>query len=100
MKTAPLIKILRRAEWESFQASGKFDGSPDDLRDGFIHLSTGEQVAGTLARHFAAEPDVMLVEIDVGADAQLRFEPSRNGELFPHLYRALTLADVVSARPV
>ena len=91
-----VLKILRRAEWDAFRAAGRTAGAPVDLADGFIHLSTPEQVAETAARHFATESDLVLVAVDadrLGAD--LRWEPSRGGALFPHLYRDLTLADVV-----
>ena len=90
-----IYKLLRAAEWASFQAAGAFAGSPDDLRDGYIHMSTAEQVAGTRAKYFAGQPDAVLLAIDAGAlgDA-LRWEPSRGGALFPHLYRPLDLAEV------
>lgn len=91
-----VYKIFRRSEWNAFRAAGVTAGAPVDLRDGFIHLSTSEQVAGTAARHFAQESDLVLVAIDadrLGAD--LKWEPSRGGALFPHLYRPLRLPDVV-----
>jgi uncharacterized protein (DUF952 family) len=91
-----VYKIFRRSEWNAFRAAGATEGAPADLRDGFIHLSTSEQVAGTAARHFAEESDLVLVAVDadrLGAD--LRWEPARGGALFPHLYRALRLSDVV-----
>ena len=59
-----IYKLLRAAEWASFQAAGEFAGSPDDLRDGYIHMSTAEQVAGTRAKYFADQPDAMLLAID------------------------------------
>ena len=89
-----LVKILRSAEWERFRAEGVFAGSADDLRDGFIHLSTEPQVAGTLRRHFAGGTGLVRVEVEVGEDPSLRFEPSRGGEAFPHLYRPLRSADI------
>lgn len=93
-----LLKILRSSEWEQFAAEGRFDGSAADLRDGFIHLSTADQAAGTVARHFSGEKGLVFVEVDPGEDVLLRFETSRNGALFPHLYRPLTLSDVVGIR--
>ncbi len=91
-----VFKILRRAEWDAFRAEGVSRGAPVDLADGFIHLSTAEQVAGTAARHFASESDLVLVALDAGRlGPDLRWEPSRGGALFPHLYRPLRLADVV-----
>lgn len=94
----PIVKLLRAAEWAAFEASGVFAGSADDLRDGYIHISTPDQVAGTAAKWFAGEAGLMAVTLDadtLGAD--LRWEPARGGVLFPHLYRPLVLADVVSA---
>lgn len=94
-----VCKIFRRLEWEAFEASGRFDGSPDDLRDGFIHLSTPEQLEGTLARHFAGEADLVMVELAIADDPALKLEVSRNGALFPHLYRPLLAADVMRPEP-
>jgi uncharacterized protein (DUF952 family) len=94
-----VIKLLRAAEWQAFEAAGVFHGSPDDLRDGYIHLSTPEQVPRTLAKWFAGEAGVMALSFDADAlgDA-LRWEQSGSG-VFPHLYRPLRLAEVVSAAP-
>ena len=87
-----ILKIFRRAEWDAFRAEGVTAGAPIDLEDGFIHFSTPSQVAETAARHFATESNLVLVAVDVDrlGDA-LKWEPSRGGQLFPHLYRALTL---------
>jgi uncharacterized protein (DUF952 family) len=93
-----LFKILRAPEWAAFEADGVFDGSADDLRDGFIHLSADEQLAGTLARHFAGEAGLLVLRVAVEADPMLRWEPSRGGALFPHLYRPVARADVVEVR--
>ncbi len=91
-----IFKIFRRAEWDALRSAGQTTGAPVDLADGFIHFSTAEQVAGTAARHFATESDLVLVAVDAGKlGADLKWEPSRGGALFPHLYRALTLGDVV-----
>ena len=97
----PVVKLLRAGEWAAFTAAGAFAGSADDLRDGYIHLSTPDQVAGTVAKWFAGEAGVMAVTVDADAlGADLRWEPARGGVNFPHLYRPLRLADVVSAAPV
>lgn len=95
-----ITKLLRAEEWAMFQADGVFSGSADDRRDGYIHLSATDQVAGTAAKWFADAPGLMAVRIDATAlgDA-LRWEPARGGALFPHLYRPLRLGDVVSAAP-
>lgn len=95
-----IYKILRAGEWAVFQADGRFAGSADDLRDGYIHLSTGEQLAGTLARHFAGEAGLVRLEVVVADDPALTWEVSRGGAQFPHLYRALVLSDVVEALKV
>ncbi|NJM83657.1 MAG: DUF952 domain-containing protein [Tabrizicola sp.] len=91
-----IYKIFRRPEWDAFRAAGETFGAPIDLADGFIHFSTAAQVAETAARHFAEESDLVLVALRPDAlGAALKWEPSRGGALFPHLYRKLTLADVV-----
>lgn len=94
-----IYKLCARAEWDSAVAAGSYPGSADDARDGFIHFSTAEQVAATAAKYFAGHTDLVLVEVDGTALGQaLRFEPSRGGALFPHLYSALPLHAVLSVR--
>lgn len=91
-----VFKIFRRVEWDAFRQSGETAGAPVDLADGFIHFSTAGQVAETAARHFGAESDLVLVAVDaarLGPD--LKWEASRGGALFPHLYRRLALSEVV-----
>ncbi|MEO1276586.1 MAG: DUF952 domain-containing protein [Pseudomonadota bacterium] len=95
-----IYKILRAEEWAGLDASGVFEGSPADLADGFIHLSAADQVAGTAAKHFAGEAGLMLVAVEADGLGELRWEPSRGGALFPHLYRALKAGDVVWAKPL
>ncbi len=91
-----IYKIFRRPEWDAFRAAGETHGAPIDLTDGYIHISTAAQVAETAAKHFAAESDLVLVALDSSAlGPALKWEPSRGGALFPHLYRPLTLTDVV-----
>ncbi|MGL4542316.1 MAG: DUF952 domain-containing protein [Polymorphobacter sp.] len=95
----PVVKLLHAAEWAAFDTQGHFPGSPDDRRDGFIHLSTPEQAEATRAKYFAGVE--ALVELVCDADAlgdALRWEPSRGGVLFPHLYRALVREDLVAVR--
>jgi uncharacterized protein (DUF952 family) len=97
----PVLKILRADEWTAFDRDGCFAGSPDDVRDGFIHLSTPEQAAATRERHFAGVAGLWQVTLDAEAlGPELRWEISRGGASFPHLYRALERADVVNAAPV
>jgi uncharacterized protein (DUF952 family) len=91
-----ILKIFRRPEWDRFRAAGETSGAPVDLQDGFIHFSTAAQVAETAARHFATESDLVLVACDSDRlGAGLRWEPSRGGALFPHLYRPLRLDEVM-----
>jgi len=91
-----IYKVLRASEWQEAQARGVITGSADDLRDGFIHLSTQRQVAGTLERHFAGETGLVVLEIAADrVSAVLKWEPSRGGALFPHLYGVLPLDAVV-----
>ena len=95
----PIIKLLRADEWAQFQASREFAGSADDLRDGFIHISTPEQTPGTLAKWFAGEVGVVALRLDADAlGADLKWEESRGGQLFPHLYRPLRLDEVLEVR--
>ena len=95
-----VYKLLRPDEWASFDANGTFAGSFADLRDGFIHLSTNEQVDRTFAKHFSDAVNVMLITLDSDHfDAALRWEASRGGALFPHLYRALDRSDIVKVVP-
>ena len=91
-----VYKIMTRPAFDEARRTGRFGGSSDDLRDGFIHLSAGHQVSGTLARHFAQREDLVLLAVDALALGDgLKWEPSRGGELFPHLYAPLELAHVV-----
>ena len=91
-----ILKIFRRPEWDDLSRAGSTGGAPVDRTDGYIHFSTPAQIAETAARHFATESDLVLVACDPAllGDA-LRWEPSRGGALFPHLYRRLLIGDVV-----
>ncbi len=93
----PLVyKIAPGPLWHAAEAAGRFTGAPVDRTDGFIHLSTAAQLAETAARHFSGEPDLLLVAVDAGRlGPALRHEPSRGGDLFPHLYGDLPLSAVV-----
>jgi uncharacterized protein (DUF952 family) len=91
-----IYKIVSEAEWARAQASGRFEGSAVDLKDGFIHMSSADQAQETARLHFRGQADLILVSLeadDLGAD--LKWEPSRGGVLFPHLYGPL---DVTLAR--
>lgn len=96
-----VYKILRASEWATMQAAGEFAGSPIDLADGFLHLSSATQVEATAMRHFAGQDDLWLLAVRVAAlGDSLRWEPSRGGALFPHLYRTLRMDEVVFAVPL
>jgi uncharacterized protein (DUF952 family) len=96
-----IYKICERAAWRQAQSAGLYRGSAVDHRDGFIHFSTAAQVAETAAKHFAGQTDLILVAVDGAAlGAALKWEPSRGGALFPHLYGALPVAAVHWARPL
>jgi uncharacterized protein (DUF952 family) len=96
---ATIYKICERAQWRAAEAAGQFRGSTVDERDGFIHFSTAAQLAETASKHFAKAADLMLVAVDSAAlGAELKWELSRGGDLFPHLYAALPLKTVRWAR--
>jgi uncharacterized protein (DUF952 family) len=94
-----IYKICSASAWREAERSGVYRGSADDLRDGFIHFSTASQVAETARKHFYGQTALFLVEVDPDAlgDA-LRWERSRNDELFPHLYGELDLGAVTFVR--
>lgn len=96
-----IFKIVDAAEWRAAEGAGVFAGSAVDERDGFIHLSTEAQVRETAARHFAGRVDLFLVAFDdTGLGPALRWEKSRGGALFPHLYGALDPRQARWARPL
>lgn len=98
-----IYKICNAAEWQDAAAKGVYRGSAADLRDGFIHFSGADQVTDTLARHYSGQVDLLLIAFEPKSlGPNLRFEPSRGGALFPHLYGALdpTLAISVTATPL
>jgi uncharacterized protein (DUF952 family) len=96
-----VYKILPAKLWRDAQRNGVFSGSPVDIKDGFIHFSTAEQAAETAAKHFASERDLVLLHVAVDRlDARLKWEPSRGGALFPHLYGTLNLAAVFRVDPL
>ncbi len=96
-----IYKVCQQALWRAAEAEGLFRGAPIDMRDGFIHFSTAEQLSETAAKHFAGASDLVLVAVDAEPlGAQLKWEPSRGGALFPHLYAPLPLSAVRWARPL
>jgi uncharacterized protein (DUF952 family) len=89
---AKIYKICSASAWREAERSGVYRGSADDARDGFIHFSTASQVEGTARKHFFGQHELLLVEVDADAlGDSLRWERSRNDELFPHLYGELNL---------
>jgi uncharacterized protein (DUF952 family) len=91
-----IYKIFRRPEWDAFKAAGQTLGAPVDLADGFIHFSAAPQLAETAAKYFGSESDLVLVAFEANRLGKaLKWEVSRGGALFPHLYRALQLSEVV-----
>lgn len=88
-----VYKVLPASDWAVACQHGAFTGSRDDLRDGFVHLSAAQQLADTLAKYFRDKDDLLLVAFRSGdLGPGLKFEPSRGGELFPHLYGPLPTA--------
>ena len=90
-----IYKILPRAEWTAAVAAGRFEGSAVDHQDGYIHFSTAVQARETARRYFTGLADLVVLEVE-GDDlgAALKWEPSRGGDLFPHLYGDLAASDV------
>ena len=95
-----IFKIAPHALWREAEARGTFTGAPVDVRDGYIHFSTATQLEETARRHFAGQRALVLVEVDATVlGPALRWEPSRGGALFPHLYGPLPLTAVRSVVP-
>lgn len=95
MQDTVIFHICRKDEWAEAQDRGHYDGSSQDRADGFIHFSTAAQVETSAAKHRAGQDGLLLLAVDVGAlGAALKWEPSRGGALFPHLYGPLPLAAV------
>ena len=88
-----IYKILPRAEWAQAKAAGRFEGSGIDVADGYIHFSTAAQAGETARKHFAGKADLVVLEIEANdLGERLVWEPSRGGDLFPHLYGPLEAA--------
>ena len=99
MKT--IYKVIDQAQWETAKAAGVFAGAAIDLQDGYIHFSTAEQVVETVRKHFAGQANLLLLSVDAetfGDD--LKWEVSRNEQLFPHLYGTLDPAAVALEEPL
>ncbi len=94
-------KILTAAQMAMLEADGRFAGAPVDLADGYLHLSTAEQLTETADKHFAGQTDLHVAAVDLGSfGAALKWEKSRGGQLFPHLYGPLLLETVIAYGPL
>jgi len=96
-----IYKIAPKSLWDEAVAQGAFTGAPVDLADGYILFSTAEQTRETAAKHFVGQNDLVLAVIDAERlGDKLKWEPSRGGALFPHLYRTLAIDEVLSVHPL
>ncbi len=95
-----IYKILRDAEWAELTDAGETPGAPVDRADGYVHFSTADQVLETAAKWFATDGDLWLLAVEADGLMGLKWEPSRGGALFPHLYRTLRMGDVAWVRPL
>jgi uncharacterized protein (DUF952 family) len=94
-----LYKICKRSDWQEAERSGSYSGSEDDRRDGFIHLSSAAQLIATAAKHFRGKDGLVIVAVDGDRIAgRVKWEPSRGGDLFPHLYAPLDPAEAAWVR--
>jgi uncharacterized protein (DUF952 family) len=93
-----IFRILARRDWDAFREAGEFRGTAHDVRDGFIHFSAAHQLAETARKHYAGQADLVLLHVDSERllPGQLKWEPSRGGDLFPHLYGVLRIEQVVT----
>jgi uncharacterized protein (DUF952 family) len=98
---AEIYKICPETLWREAEAAGRFDGAPVDRADGYIHFSTAAQLRETAARHFAGQDGLVLVSVDAKAlGGELRYEPARGGDRFPHLHGPLPLSAVRRVEPL
>ena len=96
-----LYKIMSKQEWKTAQAQGIYEGSEVDRRDGFIHLSAAHQVRATAQKHFSGKADLVLISIrEENLGPSLKWEASRGGDLFPHIYGALKLDAISEVIPL
>jgi uncharacterized protein (DUF952 family) len=96
-----IYKVCSAGTWQEARRAGALRGTADDRRDGYIHLSTADQLAGTLAKHFSGQRDLVLLAVEAAAvSANLRWEQARGGALFPHLYGELPASAVAGVHPV
>jgi uncharacterized protein (DUF952 family) len=94
-------KVLTEEQLGMLEHEGRFAGAPVDLADGYIHLSTAAQLPGTIEKHFAGQSGLQIVAVDLEAlEDAVKWEPSRGGDLFPHIYGPLTLDVVIAYSPL
>lgn len=94
-----IYKICDAAMWQQAKQKGLFTGAEIDIKDGYIHFSTAAQLAETASKHFRGRDDLVLVAVD-GTSLDIRWEPSRGGDMFPHLYADLPVDSAVSVTPM
>ena len=94
-----VYKVVGREEWAAAEREGIFRGAAIDLKDGYIHLSGADQLLKTVSLYFADRDDLLLIALDSEAFPAMKWEPSRGGALFPHLYAVLPLDQIVWAKP-
>ncbi len=100
MRPITAFKILTADQWAQFQAEDVFHGAPVDLADGYIHLSAADQLQGTLDKHFAGQSGLVIAEVDLAAVGEtVKWEVSRGGALFPHIYGPLPMTAVLGTQP-
>jgi uncharacterized protein (DUF952 family) len=96
-----IFKVCDAGEWDAAVSRGSYAGSAHDQRDGFIHFSTAAQLPGTLARHYAGRDNLVLIAFEAEMlGPLLKWEPARDGELFPHLYAELSISTALRTRPL
>lgn len=96
-----LFKVLAQSAWEAAEGLGRFEGVGIDVSDGFIHLSAADQVVQTVRVHFAGQSGLVLVAVDPSVLGQtLRWEASRGGDLFPHVYGVIPMDAVIETWPL
>jgi uncharacterized protein (DUF952 family) len=100
-RPAVAYKVLTAAQMSALESDGTFAGAPIDLTDGYIHLSTSDQLDETVAKHFSGQENLHLAAVDLDALGEaVKWEPSRGGALFPHVYAALPLSAVIAYGPL
>ena len=101
MQTEIAFKILSPSEWGAFECAGRFDGGPVDIAEGFIHMSTAEQLDRTLHKHYRGNDDLYITIVNLESlGDQVRWEMSKSGQLYPHLYGSLPLKAIIGHGPL